>query len=137
MASSEERDRVARAGLEAFNAGDTAAVIELLAGDVEVFSSPALANAGSFRGREGYLQWIAPWVEAWQGLEVKVERTTPVGERHVVAEVHQVGHGRDGIKVSMDVAFLFEVSEQGRISYLGLHPDPSAVIADARVRERG
>jgi ketosteroid isomerase-like protein len=122
MASSELRERIARAGFEAFGAGDNDAVVELLSEDVEVFASPELANPGTFHGHDGYLDWIAPWIEAWQTIDMEISRLTPVGERHVIAEVHQVGHGRGGIEVSMDVAFLFEVSEDGLVGYLALIP---------------
>ena len=127
--------RVARAGFEAFNAGDHQRLVKMLAEDVEVFSSPELANAGEFKGREGYIRWIEPWIDAWQGLGMDVREITPVGDRHVVAEVHQTGHGRAGIEVSMDVAFLFEIRDDGMVGYLALHPDRESALADARERD--
>jgi ketosteroid isomerase-like protein len=135
MASSAERERRARAGFEAFNAGDHRAVVELLCDDVEVFASPELANSGRFHGRDGYRTWIEPWIDAWDAIDMEIAELTPVGERHVVAEVHQVGHGREGIEVSMDVAFLFDIGDDGLVSYLALHPDREGAFADARERE--
>jgi ketosteroid isomerase-like protein len=133
--SSDQRERVARAGFEAFEAGDNDTVLQLLSEDVEVFSTPELANAGTFHGRQGYLDWIGPWVEVWQEIETEVSRMTPVGERHLVAEVRQVGHGREGIEVSMDVAFLFDVGDDGLVRYLGLLPDLEQASDTARERE--
>jgi ketosteroid isomerase-like protein len=135
VTSREARETLARKGFEAFNAADVDAIIELLAEDVEVFSSPELANPGTFHGREGYLTWIRPWSEAWQGLEMRVTATTPVGHRHVIAEVHQTGRGRSGIEVSMDVAFLFDVNEEGVASFLALLPDRKQAVALAEERE--
>jgi ketosteroid isomerase-like protein len=135
MASSEAREALARRGFEAFNAADLNAIMDLLAEDVEVFSSPELANPGTFHGHEGYLTWIRPWNEAWQGLEMEVVATTPVGDRHVAAEVHQTGHGRAGIEVTMDVAFLFDVNDDGLATFLALLPDREQAIAMARDRE--
>src|SRR5215210_1414505 len=135
--SSSQRERIARAGFEAFEAGDPDGVLELLSKDVEIFSTPELANPGSFRGHDGYLAWIGPWIDAWQRIDMEIERTTPVGERHVVAEVHQVGHGREGIEVSMDVAFLFQVGNDGLITYLALLPDAEQAMEVARDRESG
>jgi ketosteroid isomerase-like protein len=134
MASSEEREQVARAGFEAFNAGDHPALLALLTEDVEVFSSPELANPGHFHGHDGYLKWIEPWADAWEALDMEVTQTTPVGERHVVAEVHQTAQGRAGIEVSMDVAFVFDV-QNGRASYLALVPNAEQGIALAQERE--
>jgi len=134
-ASSDQRERVARAGFEAFEAGDNDAVAELLSEDVEVFSTPELANPGTFHGRQGYRDWIGPWIDAWQEIEMEISRMTPVGERHVVAEVRQVGRGREGIEVSMDVAFLFEIDDDGLVSYLALLPGGEPAMSLARERE--
>jgi ketosteroid isomerase-like protein len=134
MASSEDRERLARTGFEAFNKGDHETLLTLLSEDVEVFSSPELANPGHFHGHEGYLEWTEPWADAWEALDFEVTQTTPVGERHVVAEVHQTAEGRAGIEVSMDVAFVFDVQD-GRASYLALIPTAERAIALARERE--
>ena len=133
--SSEERERLARAGFEAFNSGEPGAVVDLLTEDVEVFSSPELANPGTFHGHDGYLTWIGPWVDAWEGLDMEVTEAEAVGERHVIAQVHQTGHGRAGIEVTMDVAFLFEAADGGRIHYIALMPDREQAVALARERE--
>jgi len=135
VATSEERKRIARAGFEAFNAGDPHAVIALLAENVEVFASPELANAGRFHGHDGYSRWVQPWIDAWEDLEMGVTDVTPVGDRHVVAGIHQTGRGRAGIEVSMDVAFVFDVRGDGLISYLALVPDREQGLALARDRE--
>jgi ketosteroid isomerase-like protein len=135
VASSERREQIARAGFATFNERDPKAVTGMLAEDVEVFSTPELANPGTFHGHEGYLAWIGPWTDAWEGLDMEVGEVTPVGKRCVVTEVHQVGHGRSGIEVSMNVAFLFEVGDDGLISFVGLLPDGEKAIALARERE--
>jgi hypothetical protein len=121
----------------AFEAGESDAVIDLLTQDVEIFASPELANPGTFHGRDGYLDWIAPWVDAWQQIDLEISRLTPVGESHVIAEVHQVGHGRQGIEVTMDVAFLFDVNGDGLIRYLALIPGHEQALALAHEREAG
>jgi ketosteroid isomerase-like protein len=126
---------VAQAGFEAFRR-DPRAAAEVLAEDVEVFSSPELANAGEFTGRQGYLRWIEPWVEVWQDLQMEITGITPVGERCVIVDVHQTAQGREGIEVTMDVTFLFEVRDDGTVGYMALHPDRKSAEADARVRER-
>jgi ketosteroid isomerase-like protein len=135
VASSDQRAEVVRRGFEGFNAGDVNAVIGLLAEDVEVFSSPELANAGTFHGPDGFLEWIRPWAEAWDGLDMEVTATTPVGARHVVAEVHQTGQGREGIEVTMDVAFLFDINDEGMTSFLALLQNGEQAVELARERE--
>jgi hypothetical protein len=66
---------------------------------------------------------------------MEISRLTPVGERHVVAEVHQVGHGREGIEVSMNVAFLFDIGEDGLVGYLALIPGREQALALGREGE--
>ncbi len=134
MAGSSDRERIARAGFEAFNAGDHPRLLTLLAEDVEVFASPELANAGRFHGHDGYQEWIEPWTDVWDALDMEVTQITPVGERHIVAEVHQTAQGRAGIEVSMDVAFVFEIQD-GLVSYLALMPTADQAIAQSRDRE--
>jgi ketosteroid isomerase-like protein len=135
VASNEERERVARAGFESFSASDPRTTLDLLAEDVEVFAHPELANAGRFNGHDGYLEWIGPWTDVWETLDFEVTDVIPVGERHVVADVHQTGHGREGIEVSMNVAFLFEVRDDELVSYLALLPNRDEAVALGRERE--
>jgi ketosteroid isomerase-like protein len=135
MASSAQREKVARAGFEAFSASDPRTILAMLAEDVEVVASPELANAGRFHGHDGYLEWIAPWTEVWDELDFAVTEVTLVGDRHVVADVHQTGHGRAGIEVSMNVAFLFEVRDDELVTFLALMPDREQAVELARERE--
>jgi ketosteroid isomerase-like protein len=137
VVSSAQREKLARAGFEAFSASDPRTILAMLAEDVEVLASPELANPGSFHGHDGYLEWIGPWTEVWDDLDFAVTDVIPVGDRHVVADVHQTGHGRAGIEVSMNVAFLFEVRDDELIAFLALLPDREQALALARERETG
>jgi hypothetical protein len=78
---------------------------------------------------------ITTWVEAWEEISTEVTENTPVGERHVVTTVHQTGRGRGGIEVSMDIAFLFDVNDDGRCSYLAMVPTTAQGVEMAERRE--
>jgi hypothetical protein len=54
----------------------------------------------------------------------------------VVTTVHQEGRGRGGIEVSMDLAFLFDVSDDGLCSYLAMLPTSEEAFQMAEQRER-
>jgi ketosteroid isomerase-like protein len=134
-ATSEDRVALAQAGMDAFNDGDMERMLAALSEDVEVYASPEMANAGQYSGHDGFATWIKAWTDAWEEVTAEVTDNTPVGERHVVTTVHQEGRGRGGIQVSMGIAFLFEVNEQGQCSYLAMLPTPEEARRMAEERE--
>ena len=136
MASSEQRIALAQGGMDAFNDGDVTRMVAALTEDVEVYASPEMANAGEYSGHDGFVSWITAWTDAWQEVTADVTDSTPVGERHEVTAVHQQGQGRAGIEVSMDLAFLFEVNDEGLCTFLAMLPTPEEAIRMAEDRER-
>jgi ketosteroid isomerase-like protein len=121
--------------MEAFNAGDMERMVAALSSDVEVYASPEMANAGSFRGHDGFVAWITAWTDAWDEISADVTDTIPVGERHIVTAIHPRGRGREGIELTMDLAFLFEVNEDGKCCFLAMLPTPEQAIRMAEERE--
>ena len=135
MASTEQRESLARAGMEAFNAGDTDRMLTALASDIEVYASPEMANAGTFHGHDGFVAWIAAWTDAWEAISAEVTDTTTVGDRHIVTAIHQEGRGRAGIELTMELAFLFDVGDDGLCHFLAMLPTPEQAIRMAEDRE--
>jgi ketosteroid isomerase-like protein len=135
MASREQREIIARQGMEAFNAGDVDAMVAALSEDVEVYASPEMANAGQYRGHDGFVSWITAWTDAWDEISAEVTDTIHVGDRHIVTAIHQEGRGRDGISLSMELAFLFEIGDDGRCPYLAMLPTPEEAVEIGRDRE--
>jgi ketosteroid isomerase-like protein len=133
----EQRKALAQGGMDAFNSGDVPRMLAALTDDVEVYASPEMANSGSYTGHDGFVSWIKRWTDAWDEVTAEVTDNAPVGERHVVTTIHQVGRGREGIEVSMDLAFLFEVDEKGRCTYMAMVPTPQEARELAEERERG
>ncbi len=135
MPSAGQRESLARAGMEAFNAGDVDRMLAALASDVEVYASPELANAGTFHGHDGFVSWITAWTDAWQEISNDVTDTIVVGDRHVVTAVHEEGRGRDGIELTMKLAFLFDVGDDGLCHFLAMLPTPQEAVEMAKERE--
>jgi ketosteroid isomerase-like protein len=135
MASREQRIALAETGMSAFNEGDMPTMLAALSEDVEVYASPEMANAGQYSGHHGFVAWITAWVDAWEEVSAEVTDNEPVGDRHVVTSVHQEGRGRGGIEVSMELAFLFDVDDQGRCTYLAMLPTTEEAVDMARRRE--
>src|SRR5262245_4865233 len=134
-ASEEERRALAQAGMDAFNQGDVPRMLAALSEDVEVYASPEMANAGQYSGHDGFVSWLTAWTDAWEEVSAEVTDNTPVGDRHVVTTVHQDGRGRGGIEVSMVLAFLFEVDDQGLCRYLAMLPTAEEAREIAIARE--
>jgi hypothetical protein len=122
--------------MDAFNDGDVPRMLAALSEDVEVYASPEMANAGHYSGHDGFVSWITSWTDAWEEVTAEVKDNTPVGERHVVTTIHQEGRGRGGIEVSMELAFLFDVDDQGLCRYLAMLPTPEEAFQMAESRER-
>ena len=135
MASRDERLALAQGGMDAFNDGDVARMLAALSKDVEVYASPELANAGSFTGHDGFVSWMTAWTDAWEEVTAEVTDNRPIGDRHVVMTVDQRGRGRAGIEVSMELAFLFEVNDQGVCTYLAMLPSAEEAVQMAEDRE--
>lgn len=121
--------------MDAYNDGDMQGMLAALSEDVEVYGSPELANAGQYSGHDGFVAWITAWMDAWEEIGAEVTDNSPVGERHVVTTVRQEGRGRGGIEVSMDLAFLFDVDEEGKCAFLAMLATPEEAVEMARRRE--
>jgi ketosteroid isomerase-like protein len=135
--SREERIALAEGGMDAFNDGDVPRMLAALAEDVEVYAAPELVNSGRYTGHAGFVAWITRWTDAWEEISAQVTDNFAVGERHVVTGIHQEGRGRGGIEVSMDLAFLFDVNDDGRCSYLAMLPTTEEGVRMAEEREAG
>jgi ketosteroid isomerase-like protein len=127
---------LAQGGMDAFNDGDMARMLAVLSEDIEVYASPEMVNSGRYTGHDGFVSWISAWTDAWEQVSAEVTDNVAVGDRHVVISVHQEGRGRGGIEVSMDLAFLFDVDDQGRCSFLAMVPTPEEAFGMAEERER-
>jgi ketosteroid isomerase-like protein len=127
---------LAQGGMDAFNDGDMARMLAVLSEEIEVYASPEMVNSGSYTGHDGFVSWIEAWTDAWEEVTAQVTGNEAVGERHVVISVHQDGRGRGGIEVSMDLAFLFDVDDQGRCTFLAMVPTPEEAFRMAEERER-
>jgi len=135
MASRDQRKALAQAGMDAFNSADVPRMLAALSQDVEVYASPEMANAGHYRGHDGFVSWVTSWTDAWDEVTAEVTDNTAIGERHVVTAVHQEGRGRDGIELTMELAFLFDVNDQGVCTYLAMLPTAEEAVEMAEKRE--
>jgi ketosteroid isomerase-like protein len=119
MSSLEERQRenveVVRRIVDAYQRGDFDAIFALAHPDFEVFLPQNLPNSGRYVGQDGFMTWLGQWLEAREGFTVEIGEAQSVGERHVIADMHQFARGKgSGIAVEMEIAYLWDVWE-GRL----------------------
>jgi ketosteroid isomerase-like protein len=121
-----------RQGFEAFNRGDIEAVVEFLHPEVEVHAAEDVGEAGTYHGRDGFLEWNNVWMEAWQDFQVELEEIEELDEENILVHVVQSGRGREsGLEVSQRVTYLFTLRD-GYAARLHLYGDRDSAVAAAR-----
>lgn len=125
-----------REGIEASNRGDLESVVATLDPEIEFHIAPGLGNAGTYHGREGYLEGFGGWAEAWDDFTVEALDVQPVGERHVAVDARQSarGHG-SGVEVGMRLGYMFEI-RNGRLLRIQVLPSYEAALSAASEGER-
>lgn len=137
MSSPERRVELARAGVDAYLAGDLDAVVQMMSPDVAVFVGPGMPEGGTYSGRDEFLHWTQRWLDAWEEFRMEVESIESVGESHVVAAVRQSGLGRgSGIEVEMATGHVYDFDGETLV-YFALYTSVEQAMADARSREDG
>ncbi len=95
--------QIARSAIAAYNIGDYGALLDLVNEDVVAVIPVGLANAGVYRGHEGFLRMMDDWRDAWVDFRVEPEEPFLAGDA-IVVPVRHAGTGRgSGIEISMDV----------------------------------
>ena len=95
--------QIARSAIAAYNVGDYGALLDLVNEDVVAIIPVGLANAGVYRGHEGFLRMMDDWRDAWVDFRVEAEEPFLEGDA-IVVPVRHAGTGRgSGIEISMDV----------------------------------
>jgi ketosteroid isomerase-like protein len=135
MSSPEENIKLATDAINAYNNGDLETTLAFVGPEMETQAANNLVNTGRYYGRDGFLEWTAEWLEAWETWEQEVENYEAVGERHVVADVHQKGVGRgSGVPVEMKLAYMFEIRD-GQGQRLHLYASRADAIEAAKKGE--
>ena len=111
---SQENVEIARAYLEAFNAGDMEALLELCDPEVEVdWSRSRGLEARIYRGREAVRGWGNTFFETFDRVTVYPDEFIECGE-HVVVPNRARFWGRDGVEVEAQSVFVWTL-RNGRI----------------------
>jgi ketosteroid isomerase-like protein len=135
MSSPEENLELVRRALDAYQRGDYEALLAFMHPEVEVYSTPELANPVEAVGREAWLRWIGDWLEVWESFEIEALAIDSVGDHHVIADMRQYGKGKgSGIEVELRVTYMFDIRD-GVATRYHLYPDREQALAAARKGE--
>ena len=119
---------IVRAAYDAVSRADLDAVGELVAHDVELID-PDLPGGGTFRGPGGIRQFVQQWLDAFEELEIDLERLVPAGDK-VVACLHQRGRSRSGVPVEMRDGHVWTIAGD-RVTRVELYLTHEAALAAA------
>jgi ketosteroid isomerase-like protein len=92
-------EAVVIAAYDAVSCRDLEALERLIDPEIEVID-PDLPGGGSFHGPDGVRQFVQQWLDAFEELDVQIERLIKAGH-HVVACLHQRGRSVAGVPVEL------------------------------------
>ena len=135
---SEENLELFRGGLAAWNEGDYEAIVTLCHPEVEWTFSDRLPDAtGHIRGREEVRRFFQTFTGDWSEISIRADRVVDAGD-HVVANVHFLARGRDGIEASMSFVHVWTVRDGRIVRFRGFQTFDEALEAvDAREQPAG
>ena len=132
---SEVSETLVREAWDAYNRGDIPGTIAFFDHDrLTVYAPPTMANAGTYHGIDGFVEWITSWNEAWDRFHTEILELEQMGDDRVLTKMRQSGVGRgSGIEIAMEAAWLFEV-KHGLCTYISIQPSYEDALAHARER---
>ena len=96
--------------------------------DVEVYDHD-IPDAGSYRGHEGYANWLADWGEAWSDFSVDTARFVDAGDKVVwVFQLTAKGKG-SGVEVKRYDAIVFTLRNGRTVRVDYYNNEPQALQA--------
>ena len=139
---SEETVEVVRRAIEAFRAGmergDPGAAYDamLVAVDAEWIVREAFEGERTvWVGREGFVEFMRTWTEAFEGWSFQIERLIDAGDERVVALTHQSATGKkSGVPVELNLGLVYEL-KGGRIIRMTNYPTHAEALEAAGLRE--
>jgi ketosteroid isomerase-like protein len=137
---SQENVEIVQRKIEAFRGGaeggDFGVAFETgaVATDVEWIAFAELEQR-SFRGREGFIEFMRGWTEDFEGWSAQLERLVDAGNDCAVAFFHQTATGKgSGAPVEMDYAVIYEL-KGGQLVRMRAYAEREKALEAAGLRE--
>ena len=136
-----ENVEIVRRNFEALQSGlerdDPGAVFDSpgVADDLEWRTFPGFPGPESYRGREGFNEFMRIWTEDFAGWSIEAERLIDAPGNRVVALVHQWATGKgSGVPVELHFGQVHELAD-GRVIRVRNFPDPAEAFEAAGLSE--
>jgi ketosteroid isomerase-like protein len=113
---SQKNVAIVRSAFDAWDRGDTEAILEVCDDDIVVVQAVELPGVPALQnGHTGVLEAFALWPGYWDDFRIEIVRTADLGEQ-VVVTTDQSGRSKDtGIEVTAQFTFLFTLRD-GKIT---------------------
>ncbi len=131
---SQENVDLVRRGWRAYESGDLSAVLELLSPDMVTHVAASLPVAGTYQGREGFLQVTIDWAEGFDDLVMTGEEFIDAGGQVVVRALHKSRGAQSGAPVETAVWYVFTV-QAGQAVHVAIFNNRSEALEAAGLRE--
>jgi ketosteroid isomerase-like protein len=139
---SEENVEIVRRLFEAFEIGMKRGDLSIwfdsedLADDFEWVTPPGGAlGLGTYRGREGFLEFMRTWTEDFADWSVELERLIDAGQDRVVGVFHQRATGKaSGVPIELVQGLVYEL-EDGRVIRMRNYITPEEALEAAGLSE--
>lgn len=116
----------------AFDLGVDAGAVDA---DAELIPARELAGDASYRGRDGFVEFMRIWAEDFDDWSIQLERAIDAGDDIVVAYLRQAGSGKaSGVAVELVHGAVFELQD-GRMTRVRLYLDPAEALEAAELSQ--
>ncbi len=99
--------------------------------DVEVHDHD-IPDAGTYRGRDGFLSWVEDWESAWESYSMRPENFIDAGDRIVVLLHMTATGGGSGVTVRRQDGMVYELRDGliVRVDYFNNQRDALAAAGE-------
>ena len=106
---SQENEELVRRGWEAFERGDLSGALEAMSPNMVTHVAQPIPVAGTYHGREGFLQVTLDWAESYDELVMTGEQFIDAGDKVIVRSLHKSRDAESGVPVETDVWYVWTV----------------------------
>ena len=118
--------------------GDEDTLRSMFAPDGEIYGAPGLINSGTYRGFDGFQQWIKQWEDAWEEVNYELGEATDMGDGMLVMPAHVVATGAgSGVETDNVFGWMWQFRDGQAVRFHAYVTVDEAKAAAERLAEGG